>query len=543
MSAPPPARRTEVTGIENRPERVYETEPQAEGVAALRERRLVRERSSAPRALGPESFLRHAGAWPRGFWQRGDRWYAWSGTAARISSRSSRPDACFPPGARRFEAVRRRAESLLAGGGAEARAARWHGGVSFTPERTGLGPWSGFPSIHFALPSLEASGAPSGTVLTATRLEAARGGPPGGAGPGPGVGQGFSSGDASPAPSALLDALLDRAAASPAEPPSASESEGFRVEPVGGLEPACVEPGSEGREAWGRAVERVLRAIRAGEARKVVLARALEVRLPEPPDTLRLLARLRAFNGEAGEASRQAGEANREADGVHPRVREAHPRGYLFLVEPEPGRVFLGAAPELLGALSDGTFHATAVAGTIRRGADRREDERLARRLLTSAKDREEHQIGVEDMCQRLARLARGARVDREPHVVRLNRVQHLRTDLTVPLPGGGHILTLVGALHPTAAVCGYPGESALRLLLEEEAFARGWYAAPVGWFDGEGNGEFAPGLRSAVIQGSRAWLYAGAGIVEGSCPDREWEETRLKFGPMLQVLGASAPG
>ena len=98
-------------------------------------------------------------------------------------------------------------------------------------------------------------------------------------------------------------------------------------------------------------------------------------------------------------------------------------------------------------------------------------------------------------------------------------------------------MLDLLEVMHPTAAVSGYPREPAAAFLRERERFERGWYAGPVGWFDAEGEGAFAPALRCALLRGDRARLFAGAGLVEGSDPDREWEETALKLGPMLEIL------
>ncbi|NIP77728.1 MAG: isochorismate synthase, partial [Gemmatimonadetes bacterium] len=103
-------------------------------------------------------------------------------------------------------------------------------------------------------------------------------------------------------------------------------------------------------------------------------------------------------------------------------------------------------------------------------------------------------------------------------------------------------VLDLLRLLHPTPAVCGLPRDAALAFLAEEEPFERGWYAGPVGWFDGDGNGVFAPALRTAVSTGSGWRLFAGAGIVEGSVPALEWEETAIKFEPVLDALrGAGA--
>ena len=79
-----------------------------------------------------------------------------------------------------------------------------------------------------------------------------------------------------------------------------------------------------------------------------------------------------------------------------------------------------------------------------------------------------------------------------------------------------------------------------MALLAEEEPFDRGWYSGPVGWFDAEGNGIFAPALRTGVSAGAGWRLFAGAGIVEGSVPALEWDETAIKFEPMLNALESS---
>jgi menaquinone-specific isochorismate synthase len=148
-----------------------------------------------------------------------------------------------------------------------------------------------------------------------------------------------------------------------------------------------------------------------------------------------------------------------------------------------------------------------------------------------------EHQIVVDDIAEHLESV--GVRVASLPaaELLRLPRIQHLRTDLEAEVEKGTHVLELVRALHPTAAVCGYPRAAAHTILAEEERVPRGWYAGPVGWFDEEGEGEFAPALRSAVGRGPLLRLYAGCGIVEGSRPRAEWDETRVKFQTMLQAL------
>jgi isochorismate synthase len=265
------------------------------------------------------------------------------------------------------------------------------------------------------------------------------------------------------------------------------------------------------RARWDEAVRAILSREAAGEVQKAVLARTLEVAFPEAPDPLRVLRFLRAEN----------------------------PRAHVFLIEVGPGRVFLGAAPEILAELRGGVFQATAVAGSAPRGGTADEDAQRAAALLASAKDLAEHAFTSDEMREVLADRLDGMEVELEPRILRLARIQHLETRIRGRARAGEDALSLVEALHPTPAVCGRPRARALELIREREPFERGWYAGPVGWFDPAGDGDFVPALRSAVGGGRRWRLYAGAGIVPGSDPALEWEETALKFEPALRALRA----
>ncbi len=264
------------------------------------------------------------------------------------------------------------------------------------------------------------------------------------------------------------------------------------------------------RGAWEAAVEESLAAIRAGRVSKVVLARTMDIDAPVDPADV--VMHLWAMN------------------------RGSH----VFLFEPSPSDALVGAAPETIATLRDGVFHATAVAGSIQRGASEREQRELAAALLASEKDRNEQRIVVDDLIARLETVAHQIRADRQPHVLTLARIQHLETEIRASVPAGTGVLDLLRLLHPTPAVCGLPRDAALDVLAEEEPFERGWYAGPVGWFDAEGNGVFAPALRTAVLHEGVWRLFAGAGIVEGSVPALEWEETGMKLAPVLDALEAA---
>jgi menaquinone-specific isochorismate synthase len=272
-------------------------------------------------------------------------------------------------------------------------------------------------------------------------------------------------------------------------------------------------------EAWFNSVERVLSEIDAGRLEKAVLARIRDVSLPRRVELSDLLEVLRGENPEA----------------------------HLFLFEMARDQVFFGAAPELLAEVRGGRFAATVVAGSMPRSPSGGEsDSRLSERLLESAKDRREHLLTAEEMTASLAGRLREMRVEEEPRVLTLSRIHHLETTIEGGVRDGEDILSLVEALHPTPAVCGRPREAAHACIREAERFDRGWYSGPVGWFDLAGEGTFVPALRTAIGGGARWRLFAGAGIVRGSLPGAEWDETTLKFQAALQALRSAcgaAPG
>ncbi len=199
---------------------------------------------------------------------------------------------------------------------------------------------------------------------------------------------------------------------------------------------------------------------------------------------------------------------------------------------------FVGATPETLVSLSDGHLETHALAGTTPRGSSSDRDRHLRDALAASGKDRSEHDIVVRGILDDLGSLAHSLEVDPQPDVLTLKRVQHLRTSLRGRVAPHCHILDVVAALHPSPAVGGYPKKIAVGEIARREHFERGWYASPIGWTTLDGDGEFAVGLRSGVVDADQAWLFAGAGIVRDSDPRAEYLETEIKLRPMLAALG-----
>ena len=221
-------------------------------------------------------------------------------------------------------------------------------------------------------------------------------------------------------------------------------------------------------------------------------------------------------------------------------LRRTHPSSTTFGVARRGGAAFVGATPERLVRLRDGCVEAAAVAGSAPRGLTPEEDDRLARALRESKKEQVEHAIVVCAVREALANDCAPLHAPESPGLCRLDGIQHLETPVTGTLRSARSVLRLVERLHPTPAVGGAPSEAALAWLERHEGLERGWYAGPIGWVDATGDGEFAVALRCALLRGREARLFAGAGIVEGSEPEPELYETRLKFraflGPLLEI-------
>ncbi len=182
------------------------------------------------------------------------------------------------------------------------------------------------------------------------------------------------------------------------------------------------------------------------------------------------------------------------------------------------------------------------LAGTFPRGGTPDADRLLGATLLGSAKEREEHEYAAADVRAALRPLCRELTAQQRPSLLPLANVHHLATRVRgrLAVTDSGELpsaLALTAALHPTAAVCGTPQSQALELIRALEGMDRGRYAGPVGWVDARGNGEWGIALRCAELDGPRARLFAGCGIVADSDPRAELAETQSKFRPVQDAL------
>lgn len=294
---------------------------------------------------------------------------------------------------------------------------------------------------------------------------------------------------------ALLRRLAEPALAAPPAGPEGAGAPASRPPPAPGDAAALSE--------WRESVASIQRRIEAGRAEKIVAARSRAVALADGMD---LPAILRSLDRESATAARFAFRFGDAA--------------------------FVGATPERLVGRSGRDVRTEALAGSVAAETPEREG-----RLLESLKEGAEHEYVVRAIADALAPLCERLDYPAEPRVQRLLHVLHLQTPFTGRLRQGVHVLELVERLHPTPAVGGLPREEALAWIEREEPGSRGWYAAPVGWFDAAGDGEFGVALRSGLLHRGRAHLYAGAGIVRGSDPGAEFDETEVKLRTMLHAL------
>ena len=217
-------------------------------------------------------------------------------------------------------------------------------------------------------------------------------------------------------------------------------------------------------------------------------------------------------------------------------LRQRFPDCYAFSFANGRGQSFIGASPERLVRVEDGAMLTEALAGSAPRGRSASEDASLGDALLHSDKDLREHWIVLDSILRRLSPLGMEPEAAAKPGLRRLANVQHLQTPVRGRLPEGVRLLNVLARLHPTPAVGAVP-RAACAFIRRLEAFPRGLYGGPLGWIDPRGGGEFFVGIRSALVDGAHARLYAGAGIVAGSEPEKEFAETELKFRALLEAM------
>ncbi len=262
------------------------------------------------------------------------------------------------------------------------------------------------------------------------------------------------------------------------------------------------------KNKWTNQVNSALNRIAAGSYKKIVLSRRVKLKISNQPDISEKIKNL----------------ANN------------YPRCYIFAYGKNES-LFFGASPEKLAKISNGWVEADALAGSTPRGTNKIEDEKLANELLQSKKNLHEQNAVVDFITNSFSGFSDEIIYDSEPIIRKLSNIQHLWTPIKAKLKPGNSIFSILKEIHPTPAICGVPWSGALDFIRATEGYNRGLYAGIIGWFNFEEQGEFAVSIRSALLKNNDLYAFAGCGIVEGSDPDSEFEETELKLKPILSMF------
>ena len=356
------------------------------------------------------------------------------------------------------------------------------GGFSFDPQNVKHSEWDGFPSAYFVVPSFQLIRKNGETLISINLITTNK--------------------DASTEFEVLRDErdrLIHIAQVNEFEPLQ---------------KPQVVSVEERKKEQYMKAVTEVIGKIRRGEAEKVVIARSVKMNFENKVPSVTALQRI--SNGQQ--------------------------ESYQFGLQKE-GKLFFGATPERLIEIVDGRAYSACVAGSIQRGKSATEDRKYGEELLEDPKNKEEHQYVVNMISKVFNNYCTDVSISNGPKLMKTRDIQHLFTPIEGNIENGTDIFTLVEALHPTPALGGVPTNTSMDIIRENENMNRGYYAAPIGWTDTKGNGEFAVAIRSALLDGDHAYLYAGGGIVTDSEAEQEYDETWVKFRPVLRALGGKLNG
>jgi len=258
---------------------------------------------------------------------------------------------------------------------------------------------------------------------------------------------------------------------------------------------------------WENLVNTALGEISAGEYSKIVLSRRVELTTDDNVDIAEWLETLES----------------------------RYPLCYTFAFR-NGNSIFFGATPEKLAVIHENIIEADALAGSIPRGINEFDDDKLANDLLLDKKNCSEHRAVVDFIVESFTAFADNVVYPEKPVIKKLKNIQHLWTPIKGVFKGDSEIFLMLKSLHPTPAICGTPWRKALKGIVEKEAFNRGFFTGVVGWFNFEKEGEFAVGIRSALLKNKTLYGFAGCGIVDGSDPHEEYRETELKLKPILNL-------
>lgn len=255
-------------------------------------------------------------------------------------------------------------------------------------------------------------------------------------------------------------------------------------------------------------VEKALNAIQTHKIDKVVLSRLMMIESEKPLNALNIWYQLHHQN----------------------------PLSYNFYLPLDKGAL-IGASPELLLRKQDNYIQSCPLAGSAKREDTVSLDNLAKEALLHSSKDRYEHDLVTQAIRSRLTPRCQHLTIP-PPTLISTPALWHLATKIEgIVVNENENALSLACLLHPTPALCGTPYKRARDLIAQLEPFERHWFGGIVGWSDAQGNGEWVVAIRCGKINPHQIELFAGAGIVPDSQPEKEWQETTNKLSTMLSAL------
>lgn len=263
-----------------------------------------------------------------------------------------------------------------------------------------------------------------------------------------------------------------------------------------------------------QAVTRCKEYIRAGDIFQVVLSQRLEVDISSDP-----------FD-------------------IYRALRVVNPSPFMFHLR-TPSCTLVGASPEVMCRVEEGIVTNRPLAGTRRRGRTEAEDLALAEELRADPKERAEHIMLVDLGRNDVGRVAAPGtiKLDDVMTIERYSHVMHICSNVRGQLADGKSAFDALRAALPVGTVSGAPKVRAMEIIDEFEPTRRGPYAGAVGYVDFSGNMDTCIALRTLVVQGAKAYVQVGAGIVADSVPETEYEETINKAKGLLRAIEISEAG
>lgn len=280
---------------------------------------------------------------------------------------------------------------------------------------------------------------------------------------------------------------------------------------------AALQPRPEPGEAWPRSLNSSMQPTRSQWSDRVTTV---------IPDLIQA-------RGKVVLSARESHTCDRSVESSHwfQSLRSQSPGGFQYFFQ-VGDLAFMGVSPECLYERHGMSLTTEALAGTAK----------LKGGLLDTHKENREHDFVIRDMAEALAKVCTDVRCDSTKERLAWQDLVHLKTALQGTLKTDVTDTQIVRALHPSAAVLGYPRDKAWQWLSTYEDHARGWYAGPVGWLD-RNHAQFAVAIRCVLVVSHSIHFYAGAGLVQESQPLEEWQEVKNKMQHFKKILRLNQTG